>query len=538
MALEGKEFSHYRLLQIIGSGGMGKVYLAEDIHIRRQVAVKIIELGVAPEPDEPTTSALRLFLREATAIAKLDHPYILPLYDYGKERLDGSYFAYLITPYRAEGSLITWLHTRAQARQTSLLTLRQVSHLIQQAASALQYAHEHQVIHRDVKPANFLIRSKADADAYPDLLLADFGIACLESQTSSVSQNTSGTPTYMAPEQWSAQPLFSSDQYALAVMAYELVTGKPPFQGSPMKLMYAHLHEPPQPPHERNPLLSPTVDAVLLRALAKQPEERFSSIAAFAQDFSAAFQGMDERTRVRVLTPLPSTPRTPEAQPQRGLAGNDASERYYKTQDAMTTNETVSMTDPPFPGKRLQSRRSRKAVLLLVSALLALLVVSMSILWATGAINAQHAQATATAQKLATRTYLAIATATPLPTATLSPEPPTSVTLRVSASGISPTTQSQLTIPSGTRVTLTVVPDHSLLPFQTFTMGIYATDPYGFSELQYCKFPNTATCSYVIAYSSSENTDYTKGTHTFRAFLGDIGGAILTSSSGVTITWS
>ena len=116
--------------------------------------------------------------------------------------------------------------------------------------------------------------------------------------------------------------------------------------------------------------------------------------------------------------------------------------------------------------------------------------------------------------------------------------PPTSVKLLLSAPRIASTDKSVITIPSGTTVRLTVVPDHSLLPFQIDTMGIYATDPYGFSELQDCTYPNTATCSYVVAYSSSENTDYTKGQHTFRAFLGNIGGRILTNSNNITIIWS
>ncbi|HEY7414809.1 MAG TPA: hypothetical protein VH593_06430 [Ktedonobacteraceae bacterium] len=122
--------------------------------------------------------------------------------------------------------------------------------------------------------------------------------------------------------------------------------------------------------------------------------------------------------------------------------------------------------------------------------------------------------------------------------AATTPEAPTSVMLQVSAPGIPPTTRSAITIPSGTKVTLTVLPNHSLLPFQTYTMGIYATDPYGFSELQDCTYPNTNTCSYTIAYSSSERTDYTKGKHTFRAFLGNIGGSILENSNSITITWS
>lgn len=167
----------------------------------------------------------------------------------------------------------------------------------------------------------------------------------------------------------------------------------------------------------------------------------------------------------------------------------------------------------------------------------------------TGAILGGGTTPTLTPTHVPTATPTHVPTATPsptptqtapspTPTATPLPQLPTSVMLSVSAPGISPTTQGDITIPSGTKVTLTVQPNHSLLPFQNYTMGIYATDPYGFSELQYCEYPNTATCSWVVVYSSSENTDYTKGKHTFIAFLGDSGGRILANSSSVTITWS
>jgi hypothetical protein len=116
--------------------------------------------------------------------------------------------------------------------------------------------------------------------------------------------------------------------------------------------------------------------------------------------------------------------------------------------------------------------------------------------------------------------------------------PPTSVQLSASAPGISAITHGELTIPSGTTVTLTVVPDHPLLPFQTFTTGIYAHDPYGFSELQYCTYPATGVCSYVVSTSSAEVTDYATGTHTFTAFLGDSGGVILKTSQDITLMWS
>ncbi|GHO96318.1 hypothetical protein KSF_063660 [Reticulibacter mediterranei] len=305
MALEGKQFSHYRILQLIGRGGMGEVYLAEDTQVRRQVAVKVIRIETTGWNQETGSSAMRLFWREATAIAQLDHPNILPLYDHGEAAIDGLPQAYLIMPYRPEGSLVSWLHKRAQAHQTRQLTLKQVAHIIQQAGRALQYAHDHQFMHLDVKPDNFLIRSRSDADEAPDLLLTDFGIARLSSATSGSSQSVRGTPTYMAPEQCIGHPVFASDQYALAIMAYELLTGKPPFLGTPMQVMFAHMQAQPVAVRKSNPLLPSTVDEVLQRALAKKPEQRYPSVAAFAQAFQEAFQAVDRTTVMRMLPPPP-----------------------------------------------------------------------------------------------------------------------------------------------------------------------------------------------------------------------------------------
>lgn len=306
MSLEGKELGRYHLYRLIGSGGMGEVYLAEDMQVRRQVAVKVIKIEASPSGSQVDNS-LRLFLREATAIASLDHPHILPLYDHGESILNGTHYAYLITPYRADGSLVSWLQKQFQIRKTPYLTPKIVEHFVQQAAGALQYAHDHQVIHQDVKPANFLIRNKANEEALPDLQLADFGIALLTSANSNASQSVRGTPLYMAPEQWSGRPLFASDQYSLAVMVYELLTNTLPFQGSPLSMMYAHLHTMPRAPRELNPQLPPAVDAILLRALAKKPEERFESVAAFARAFHLTFQESNERN-YRALNPAPVTP--------------------------------------------------------------------------------------------------------------------------------------------------------------------------------------------------------------------------------------
>ncbi|MBA2288216.1 MAG: hypothetical protein H0W02_22300 [Ktedonobacteraceae bacterium] len=192
----------------------------------------------------------------------------------------------------------------------------------------------------------------------------------------------------------------------------------------------------------------------------------------------------------------------------------------------MKTRET-----PP-PAKKRWRALETFAAIVIIAALVGSMALLFQLRRPSHSSQAGSGAVTSTAQGVHETTATATAKATPIPA------PPTSVMIRVSAAGISPTSQGKITIPSGTKVTLTVLPDHSLLPFQTFTMGIYATDPYGFSELQYCTYPKTDTCSYTIAYSSSEGTDYTKGKHTFRAFLGNIGGAILKDSSSVTITWS
>ena len=145
---------------------------------------------------------------------------------------------------------------------------------MQQAALALAYAHAHQIVHQDVKPSNFLLRDNELSPGLPDLLLADFGVAKFTSASASMSQSSRGTPTYMAPEQWSGHPVAASDQYALAIMTYQLLTGSLPFQGRQEQVMYQHFNAQPQPPGERNPRIPKEVDSVILRALSKNPEER------------------------------------------------------------------------------------------------------------------------------------------------------------------------------------------------------------------------------------------------------------------------
>ncbi len=232
MLLEGVQLGRYQLLHLLGSGGMGEVYVGEDSPIRRQVAIKVIRSEAVPYPNsEAAKESARLFQREVRAIAMLDHPHILPLFDYGEASINGATLAYMVMPYRQEGSLTNWLRVRVSEQ---LLPPDVVVHFIRQAADALQDAHDHRIIHQDIKPANFLIRSNKDHPAHPDLQLADFGIAKFSNVgTANTSHTIRGTPAYMAPEQWNGHPVLASDQYGLAVMAYELLTGHQPFHTNP-----------------------------------------------------------------------------------------------------------------------------------------------------------------------------------------------------------------------------------------------------------------------------------------------------------------
>ncbi|TMC17128.1 MAG: hypothetical protein E6J33_08315 [Chloroflexi bacterium] len=234
-------------------------------------------------------------------MAALEHPNILPLYDFGEETYEDTTMTYMVMPFCTDGSLAGWLRQRAS---TGTLSPKDIAYVIEQAAEALQYAHDHQVIHLDVKPSNFLLRANRKNPDHPTLLLADFGIARNSATAASSSRTIRGTPTTMAPEQWSSTPVPASDQYALAVMAYELLAGRPPFVGSMEQLMYQHFSVQPAPPSTYNPQLPKAIDAVLLRALAKKPEDRFPSITAFA---SALEQAVNQSPAELVVGPRPSS---------------------------------------------------------------------------------------------------------------------------------------------------------------------------------------------------------------------------------------
>ncbi len=389
MALEGLQLNQYRLLRLLGSGGMGEVYLAEDARIDQQVAIKISRSEVSSYPGNSTIQdTVRLYQREARALAKLDHPHILPLFSYGEEIVNEMTLIYIVMPYRREGSFANWLQQRDN---NDLLPVQGIIHFIKQAADALQYAHDNRIVHQDVKPSNFLLRMNKEHPDLPDLLLADFGIARLNTSTANVSHSIRGTPTYMAPEQWSGEAIYATDQYALAILVYELFTGHPPFVGRQEQLMYQHFHVEPQPPGTFNLRLSRDIDTVVLKALAKQPENRFPSISAFANALQQATVNLDASTIIKT-PPLSNSPlqETKTAIPSAASSNLDQStfispsNALNKSTFIANRNNIPSAFVPEVPQHQPASRRqsiSTGSAILLVGLAFLLLIGGLSIFY-------------------------------------------------------------------------------------------------------------------------------------------------------------
>ena len=262
----GQQLGNYRLVRLLGQGGFADVYLGEHIYMHTQAAIKVLYNQLTPVDVE-------LFRLEAQTVARLDHPHIIRVLEFGVE---GS-TPFLVMAYAPNGTL---RQSHPRGTQLSPATILEY---IKQVAEALQCAHEQKLIHRDVKPENMLLGPR------DEVLLSDFGIA-LPAQTSRSqrTQEAVGTIAYMAPEQIQGKPRPASDQYSLGIVVYEWISGSLPFPGQGLDLYGQHLYAQPAQLREKVPSVSTGVEQVVMTALAKDPHQRFPCIQAFATAFEQA----------------------------------------------------------------------------------------------------------------------------------------------------------------------------------------------------------------------------------------------------------
>src|SRR6266567_137543 len=273
--LIGRMLGTCRIEQIIGQGGMGIVYLAQQTRPMRRVAVKLL-LPEAIVRTEVSREFLIRFQREADVIAQLEHVNIMPIYEYGEQ----DNLVYLVMPYLTGGSLRDIL-----ARKGALSLVETVVY-IEQAAAALDYAHAHHVIHRDLKPGNFLLHADGR------LVLSDFGIARIMQESSDTGGAALtatgvflGTPEYMAPEMALGEIIDQrADIYELGIVLFQMLSGTVPFKGNtPLAIVAKQIQEPLPLLHQINPAIPPVVDSIIQKATAKRREDRFMTAEAIAQ---------------------------------------------------------------------------------------------------------------------------------------------------------------------------------------------------------------------------------------------------------------
>ncbi len=268
----------YELGDILGFGGMSEVHLARDVRLHRDVAVKVLRADLARDP-----SFYLRFRREAQNAAALNHPSIVAVYDTGEAETPAGPLPYIVMEYVDGVTLRDIVHTEGP------LPPRRAIEIIADACQALNFSHQNGIIHRDVKPANIMI-STTNA-----VKVMDFGIARAIADSSSVTQTSAviGTAQYLSPEQARGDPVDArSDVYSLGCVLYEMLTGEPPFTGdSPVSVAYQHVREDPIPPSERHEGISADLDAVVLKALAKNPENRYQTAAEMRADLVRVHNG-------------------------------------------------------------------------------------------------------------------------------------------------------------------------------------------------------------------------------------------------------
>jgi serine/threonine protein kinase/beta-lactam-binding protein with PASTA domain len=300
----------YEVGEILGFGGMSEVHLARDLRLHRDVAIKVLRADLARDP-----SFYLRFRREAQNAAALNHPAIVAVYDTGEAETPAGPLPYIVMEYVDGVTLRDIVHTDGP------MPSKRAIEVIADACQALNFSHQHGTIHRDVKPANIMI-SKTGA-----VKVMDFGIAKALADASSVTQTAAviGTAQYLSPEQARGEKVDArSDVYSLGCVLYEMLTGEPPFTGdSPVAVAYQHVREDPIPPSQRHSDITPELDAVVLKALAKNPDNRYQTAAEMRADLIRVHSGeapeapkvFTDAERTSLLASTPSEHRTEPIDP-------------------------------------------------------------------------------------------------------------------------------------------------------------------------------------------------------------------------------
>ncbi|HFD38987.1 MAG TPA: serine/threonine protein kinase [Anaerolineae bacterium] len=301
-SMTGKTLGNYQVMEELGRGGMAVVYRAYQSSLNRYVAIKIL-----PPQLSANREFVERFQREARAAAGLRHPNIVVIHDVGHD--EGIYY---IVMELLEGRTLKQLIERE-----GRLSPERAAHIIEQVGDALDYAHQRGFIHRDVKPSNIFIGPQ------DRVTLTDFGIAKAASEAQQLTREgmLMGTPEYMSPEQATGAKVdYRTDLYALGVVLYQMLVGRTPFRGTtPHATLHAVIYEPPPPPRQINPYISPAVEQVVLRAMAKRPEHRYQSGAEMAHALKKALAAPATPARQPVIAPVtvPPPPRPVEPPPAR-----------------------------------------------------------------------------------------------------------------------------------------------------------------------------------------------------------------------------
>jgi serine/threonine protein kinase len=275
-----EQLGNYRLVRLLGRSGLATVYLGEHLYLKRQATIKVLRTALSDKEK-------RRFLEGARLLAKLSHPQIVRVLEFeitqrsvtiqNKQMVENVPF--LIMDFVPGNNL------RTVRPAGSMLSLDEVVNYIKQTATPLQYAHDRGIIHRDIKPENLFLNKQQQ------IMLSDFSLALLASTPDLLSlQDQAGTARYAAPEQLRRQPVFASDQYALGIIAYEWLCGHRPFEGNVIEVIRQHISAPPPHIRQEKPSISTAVEDVLLKALAKDPYQRFPGVMAFAQALENASQ--------------------------------------------------------------------------------------------------------------------------------------------------------------------------------------------------------------------------------------------------------